>query len=161
LTAETSGPGREDRALQSCIVAYAVEVSVDTETGQVTPLKLTAVHDVGRAINPALLQAQIDGGTIQGFGQALMEDLNRQDGQTFSANLGDYKLPTFADVPELVSTFVEDAPAPGPYEAKAVGELSNVTVPAAVANAVAHAVGARVTALPITAEKVLEALDSA
>ena len=158
LVAESAGPGRNDRAPQSCIVAYAVDVSVDPETGQVTPLKITAVHDVGRAINPALLQAQIDGATIQGLGQALMEDLGRQDGRTLASNLGDYKLPTSADIPELVSVFVQDAAGPGPYEAKSVGELSNVTIPAAVANAVAAACGARVMELPVTAERVLAAL---
>jgi CO/xanthine dehydrogenase Mo-binding subunit len=161
LSAESAGPGRNDRAPQSCIVAYAVEVEVDPETGQVKPVKLTAVHDVGRAINPSLLQAQVDGGTIQGLGQALMEDLNRQDGQTLATTLGDYKLPNVADIPELESVFVEGAPGPGPYEAKAVGELSNVTVPAAIANAVARACGARVMELPVTAERVLAALDAA
>jgi CO/xanthine dehydrogenase Mo-binding subunit len=158
LVAESAGPGRGDRAPQSCIVAYAVEVEVDPETGRVRPLKLTAVHDIGRAINPSLLQAQIDGATIQGLGQALMEDLARQDGRALATNLGDYKLPSIADVPELVSAFVEDAPGPGPYQAKAVGELSNVTLPAAVANAVARACGARVMQLPITAERVFTAL---
>jgi CO/xanthine dehydrogenase Mo-binding subunit len=161
LMAESAGPGRGDRAPQSCIVAYAVEVEVDRDTGQVMVRKVTAVHDVGRAINPALLQAQIDGGTIQGLGQALMEDLSRQDGQTRAASLGDYKLPSVADIPELVSAFVEDAPGPGPYAAKAVGELSNVTVPAALANAVAHACGARVMQLPITAERVLAEITEA
>ena len=158
LVAESPGPGRDDRPPQSCIVAYAVEVEVDPDTGQVTPLKLTAVHDVGRAINPSLLQAQIDGATIQGLGQALMEDLARQDGRTQATNLGDYKLPTIADIPELVSVFVEGAPGPGPYAAKSVGELSNVTIPAALANAVARACGARLFELPVTAERVLAAM---
>ncbi|HEV7662819.1 MAG TPA: xanthine dehydrogenase family protein molybdopterin-binding subunit, partial [Chloroflexota bacterium] len=158
LAAESSGPGRDDRAPQSCIVAYAAEVEVDPETGQITPITLTAVHDVGRAINPQLLQAQIDGGTIQGLGQALMEDLGRADGRVLATNLGDYKLPTSADIPRLVSAFVEDAPGPGPYAAKAVGELSNVTVPAALANAVARACGARVMDLPLTAERILAAI---
>jgi CO/xanthine dehydrogenase Mo-binding subunit len=160
LRVESAGPTRTDRAPQSCIVAYAVAVEVDPESGRVTPLKLTAVHDVGRAINPALLQAQIDGATIQGLGQALMEDVARQEGVSQATNLGDYKLPTPADIPELVSVFVEDAPGPGPYAAKAVAELSNVTVPAAVANAVARACRARVTELPVTAERVLAALRS-
>ena len=160
LVAESPGPGRNDRPPQSCIVAYVVEVEVDPDTGQVTPLKLTAVHDVGRAINPSLLQAQIDGATIQGLGQALMEDLARQDGRTQATNLGDYKLPTIADIPELVSVFVENAPGPGPYAAKSVGELSNVTIPAAVANAVARACGARLFELPVTAERVLAAMPS-
>jgi CO/xanthine dehydrogenase Mo-binding subunit len=158
LRFESPGPKRNDRAPQSCIVAYCAEVSVDAESGRVSVLKLTAVHDVGRAINPALLQAQIDGATIQGLGQAVMEDLARSDGVALATNLGDYKLPSPADIPELVSVFVEDAPGPGPYAAKAVAELSNVTIPAAVANAVARACGARVTELPVSAERVLSAL---
>jgi CO/xanthine dehydrogenase Mo-binding subunit len=158
LRLESPGPKRTDRAPQSCIVAYCAEVAVDPESGRVSVLKLTAVHDVGRAINPALLQAQIDGATIQGLGQALMEDLARSDGVALATNLGDYKLPSPADIPELVSVFVEDAPGPGPYAAKAVAELSNVTIPAAVANAVARACGARVMELPVSAERVLSAL---
>jgi carbon-monoxide dehydrogenase large subunit len=158
LRVEAAGPGRGDRAPQSCIVAYAVEVEVDAESGQVRPRKLTAVHDVGQAINPSLLQAQIDGATIQGLGQALMEDLARQEGRALATNLGDYKLPSPADIPELASVFVEGAPGPGPYAAKAVAELSNVTIPAAVANAVAAACGARVMELPVSAERVLSAL---
>ena len=158
LRAESAGPGRNDRAPQSCIVACAVEVEVDPESGQVRPLRLTAVHDVGRAINPSLLQAQIDGATIQGLGQALMEDLARQDGRALATNLSDYKLPSAGDIPELVSVFVEDGPGPPPYDAKAVAELSNVTIPAAMANAVAAACGARVTELPIAAERVLAQL---
>ena len=156
LRAESAGPGRADRAPQSCIVAYAVDVEVDPESGQVKPLRITAVHDIGQAINPSLVQAQIDGATIQGLGQALMEDLARQDGRAQATNLGDYKLPVSADVPDLVSAFVEGGSGPGPFEAKAVAELSNVTIPAAVANAVARACGARVTELPISAERVRE-----
>lgn len=158
LVATSGGPTRDQRAPQSCIVAYAVEVEVDPETGRVTPLKVTAVHDVGTAINPSLLQAQIDGATLQGVGQALMEDLARQDGRPQASHLGDYKLPVAADLPELVSVFVEGASGPGPYEAKAVAELSNVPIPAAFANAVAAACGARITKLPISAESVLAAL---
>lgn len=159
LEVTTPGPGRNDRAPQSCIVAYAVNVEVDPETGRVTPLKITAVHDVGTAINPSMLQAQIDGATIQGLGHALMEDLMRQDGRPTASHLGEYKLPVATDLPELVSVFVEGASGPGPYQAKAVAELSNVPIPAAFANAVANASGARVTSLPVSAEAVLAALE--
>jgi CO/xanthine dehydrogenase Mo-binding subunit len=154
----SGGPTRDQRASQSCIVAYAVDVEVDPDTGRVTPLKITAVHDVGTAINPSLLQAQIDGATVQGLGHALMEDLAREDGRPTASHLGDYKLPVTTDLPELVSVFVEGASGPPPYEAKAVAELSNVPIPAAFANAVARACGARVYTLPVSAERVHEAL---
>ncbi len=158
LEGTSGGPTRDQKASESCIVAYAVDVEVDPETGRVTPLKITAVHDVGTAINPSLLQAQIDGATIQGLGHALMEDLAREDGRPTASHLGDYKLPVTTDLPELVSVFVEGSTGPGPYEAKAVAELSNVPIPAAVANAVARACGARVYTLPVSAERVHEAL---
>jgi CO/xanthine dehydrogenase Mo-binding subunit len=158
IESTSGGPTRDQRAGQSCIVAYAVEVEVDPDTGRVTPLKITAVHDVGTAINPSLLQAQIDGATVQGLGHALMEDLAREDGRPAANHLGDYKLPVTADLPELVSVFVEGASGPPPYEAKAVAELSNVPIPAAFANAVARACGARVYMLPVSAERVHEAL---
>jgi CO/xanthine dehydrogenase Mo-binding subunit len=160
IEATSNGPTRDQRAGQSCIVAYAVDVEVDPGTGRVTPLKITAVHDIGTAINPSLLQAQIDGATIQGLGHALMEDLAREDGRPTASHLGDYKLPVTADLPPLVSVFVEGASGPPPYEAKAVAELSNVPIPAAFANAVARASGARVYQLPVSAERVHEALNS-
>jgi CO/xanthine dehydrogenase Mo-binding subunit len=158
LAARTAGPSRQDRAPNSCMVAQVVEVEVDPETGQVRPLKITSVHDVGRAINPQLLQAQIDGATIQGLGQAMMEWMPGEDGRIAAAHLGDYKLPAEPDIPELVTLLVEGAPAPPPYDAKAVAELSNIPVPAALANAVARACGARAFDLPITAERVRRAL---
>jgi CO/xanthine dehydrogenase Mo-binding subunit len=159
LQGTSGGPTRDQRASQSCIVAYAVDVEVDPETGRVTPLKITAVHDVGTAINPSLLQAQIDGATVQGLGHALMEDLAREDGRPAASHLGDYKLPVTTDLPQLVSVFVEGASGPGPYQAKAVAELSNVPIPAAFANAVARACGARVYSLPVSAESVHRALN--
>lgn len=150
----SGGPGHDDRAPQMCSVVCVAEVEVDRESGQVRPVKITMAHDVGRPINPRLMQGQIEGATMQGLGIALMEDLSAQDGRIGALHLGDYKLPVTADVPELVSVLVEDAPGPGPYAAKAVGELGIIPVAAAVANAVANASGVRVHSLPITAEKV-------
>ena len=91
---------------------------------------------------------------VQGIGQALTEHLQVQDGAVITLHLGDYKLPTAMDIPELTTTLVETKAGPAPYAGKAVGELSNVAVPAAIANAVFDAVGVRLTQLPITAEKV-------
>ncbi len=154
LETAVPGPGHDDRAPQMCSVACVAEVDVDRETGRVRPVKITMAHDVGAAVNPRLLEGQIEGATIQGLGIALMEDLSSQEGRIGALHLGDYKLPVIADLPELVSVLVDGAPGPGPYQAKAVGELGIIPVPAAVASAVEAACGVRVADLPITAEKV-------
>jgi CO/xanthine dehydrogenase Mo-binding subunit len=156
-TLEARSPGirgAEDRAPQMCSVACVAEVEVDPETGHVRPVKITMAHDVGQPINPRLLEGQVDGAMIQGLGIALMEDLSAQEGRINALHLGDYKLPVMADLPELVSVLVDGAPGPGPYAAKAVGELGIIPVAAAVANAVQAASGVRVASLPVTAEKV-------
>jgi CO/xanthine dehydrogenase Mo-binding subunit len=134
--------------------AQIAEVEVDPATGQVQLRKLVTAHDVGTVINPLTHQGQIEGGVVQGIGQALTEHLQVQDGAVTTVHLGDYKLPTAMDIPELTTVLVETQAGPAPYAGKAVGELSNVAVPAAVANAVFDAVGVRLTDLPVTAEKV-------
>jgi CO/xanthine dehydrogenase Mo-binding subunit len=138
--------------------AQAAEVEVDPETGQVRLRKLVTAHDVGTVINPLTHQGQIEGGVVQGIGQALTEHLQVQDGAVTTLHLGDYKLPTAMDIPELTTVLVESKVGPAPYASKAVGELSNVAVPAAIANAVYAAVGVRLMELPITAEKVYAGL---
>lgn len=138
--------------------AQVAEVAVDRETGQVTLTKLTTAHDVGTVLNPLTHQGQVEGGAVQGIGQALTEHLVVQDGAVTNLHLGEYKLPTAMDIPELETVLVESDAGPAPYAGKAVGEHSNVAVPAAVANAVADAVGVRLTDLPVTAEKVYAGL---
>ncbi len=138
--------------------AYAVEVEVDRETGAFRVTDAALVADIGTVINPVAVRGQLEGGFIFGYGQAVMEELILQDGRVVTTNLGDYKIPTIADAPALRLTLLTTAAGPGPFGAKSVGELANSAVPAAVANAVANAVGARVTTLPVTAEKVLGAL---
>lgn len=134
------------------------EVEVDLETGQVTVKRIVTAHDVGTVINPMLHQGQIDGGVVQGLGYALMEELTTEDGQVSSLSLGDYKIPTIADIPKLETVLLESPAGPLPYQGKGIGEISNIPIPAAIANAVEDAVGVRITSLPITAEKVLAAL---
>jgi CO/xanthine dehydrogenase Mo-binding subunit len=134
------------------------DVEVDPETGQVKLRKLVAVHDVGTVINPLTHQGQIDGGVMQGVGQALIEEMVIEDGRVTTANLGEYKLPTIADIPPLETVLVEAGSGPGPYESKAIGEASLLPTPAAVANAVFDACGVRLFSLPVTAEKVWRAL---
>jgi CO/xanthine dehydrogenase Mo-binding subunit len=104
---------------------------------------------------------QIEGGLIQGLGFATMEELRRTDGRVETVSLADYKLPTPADLPSHEFDLLTDAPGTGPYGAKAIGELTNPLPPPAVANAVYHAVGARICTLPVTAERVRTALAAA
>jgi CO/xanthine dehydrogenase Mo-binding subunit len=139
-------------------VAQVAEVHVDPDTGQVTVERLTTSHEVGTIVNPLLHQGQIEGGIIQGFGLAVMEDLAMQDGRVVASHLGDFKLPTTADIPELVTELVGSTDGPGPFAAKAIGESSNILTAAAIANAVHDACGVRITELPITAEKVFAAI---
>jgi CO/xanthine dehydrogenase Mo-binding subunit len=140
---------------------YAVEVEVDATTGHVWLKDVVFVADVGAIINPVGHEGQVQGGFVYGFGSAVMEDVQLQDGQVTTLTFGDYKLPTSADVPPLRVVLLPAQTGPGPLGAKAAGELTNTTVAPAVANAISAAVGARVTDLPITSEKVLAALDGA
>jgi CO/xanthine dehydrogenase Mo-binding subunit len=138
--------------------AYMVEVEVDPETGQVRPVDVVLVVDTGTVINPVAHQGQIDGGFVFGFGNALTEEILLEDGRVGTLNLGEYKLPSIADVPPLRTVLSVTDNGWGPFGAKAVGELANNPVAPAVANAIADAVGARVRTVPFTAERVLEAL---
>ncbi len=138
--------------------AQVAEVEVDAETGQIKLRKLITAHDVGTIINPLTHQGQIEGGVAQGIGQALIEHLVVEDGAITTLNLGDYKLPTAMDMSELMTVLIETKAGPAPYAGKAIGEISNVAIPAAIANAVFDAVGVRLTELPITAEKVYAGL---
>ncbi|HEY6960080.1 MAG TPA: xanthine dehydrogenase family protein molybdopterin-binding subunit [Candidatus Limnocylindria bacterium] len=139
-------------------LAYGIEVEVDSETGAFRILDALLVADVGTVINPVAVRGQLEGGFVFGLGQALMEELVTQDGRVVTANLGDYKIPTIADVPRLRISLLPNTHGPGPFGAKSVGELANPAVSAAVANAIAAAVGARLFSLPLTADKVLAAL---
>ena len=155
VTVEHDAPEPEDITYFSAQVA---EVEVDRETGQVKVLRLTTAHDVGTVINPLAHQGQIDGGVVTGFGLALTEELVVENGQVLNGNLGDYKMPTIADVPPLETVLVHTSGGTGPYEAKAIGELANNATAAAIANAVADATGCQLFELPITAERVYKAL---
>ncbi|MBI4271231.1 MAG: xanthine dehydrogenase family protein [Candidatus Rokubacteria bacterium] len=138
--------------------AHAVDLSVDRETGEITLHRYVVAQDVGFALNPAAVEGQIEGGVAQGLGQALSEEIVYAEGRVLNPNLTDYKMPTAPDLPRIESILVQHASAVGPYGAKGVGEPPSIEPPAAVANAVAAAVGVRVTTLPITAEKVALAL---
>jgi CO/xanthine dehydrogenase Mo-binding subunit len=152
-------PHGHDEAGDFNASVYAVEVSVDADTGCVRVLDAVQVADVGTVINPLAHQGQLNGGFAFGVGAALMEELPVDEGGKVAAlSLGEYKLPTVADMPPLRTVLLRTELGPGPFGAKAVGEVTNSGVAPAVANAIHDAVGARVMDLPITSEKVLGAI---
>lgn len=138
--------------------AYCVELSVDLETGQLTIHDVVFVADCGTVINPVAHRGQIDGGFAFGLGHALTEEVCLDDGKIVNLSLAEYKLPTQKDMPPFRVLTLHDARGPGPFGAKMAGELSTSGVPAAIANAVEAACGARLTTLPITAERIFTRL---
>ncbi|MBN2170089.1 MAG: molybdopterin-dependent oxidoreductase [Candidatus Krumholzibacteriota bacterium] len=135
------------------------EVEVDTETGLVTLVDFAAVADCGALINPNLAKVQIEGGVVQGVGMALHEEVRVSDrGALRTDSLMTYKIPTREDVPSIRVELVESYEPTGPFGAKSAGEIGIDAPPAAIANAVANAVGVRLRDLPLTPEKVLRAL---
>ena len=156
-----SGLGHADekgRTEVTCFAAQIAEVSVDPETGEVKLLGFTTAHDTGQIINPIGHQGQINGGLVQGIGYALMEELLLEDGRVTTLSFGDYKLPTIADIPPLKTVVLGAGEGVGPYGIKGIGETPNTPTAAAIANAVADAIGARIRDLPITSEKVYRAV---
>jgi CO/xanthine dehydrogenase Mo-binding subunit len=141
--------------------AQAVEVAVDTETGEVAVLKSVACHDVGRAINPAAVEGQIAGGSSQGLGYAIMEEFVLEEGRILTPSLSEYLVPTSVDFPPTQVIILESGSGVGPFGAKGIGEPALTPAPAAAANAVADAIGVRIHDLPLTPERVLAALDRA
>ena len=156
LTGETSVTSETPELTSFC--TQIAEVQVDTETGEVTVNKIISAHDIGAILNPLNHQGQVEGGMIQGLGYALMEELSLEDGHISTLSLGDYKIPTSADVPPMETVLVRGDAGPAPYESKGIGESSNIPVAGAIANAVFDAVGVRITDLPVTADKVLAGL---
>jgi CO/xanthine dehydrogenase Mo-binding subunit len=135
-------------------VACMIDVEVDRETGQPAVRDALLVVDVGTIINPVAHRGQLVGGFVFGLGGALMEELLVEDGTVTSGTLGEVKLPTSMDCPPLRIIELPTPVGPGAFGAKMAGELTNSVVAPAVANAVAAAVGARVTTLPVTAERI-------
>jgi carbon-monoxide dehydrogenase large subunit len=146
------------RAPITSFAAQVAEVEVDPVTGQVIVKKLTTVHDSGTVLNHLSYQGQIDGGVVTGLGFALMEDNSLIDGKMAVANLGEFKMATAADVPKLTTVLMESPTGPSPFQGKAIAEIPNVPTAAAIANAIHDAVGVRLYDLPLTSEKVYQAL---
>lgn len=134
--------------------AQLMELTVDTKLGTITLDRITTAHDVGKAINPMLVEGQIEGGVAQGIGLALMEDY--LPGRT--ENLHDYLIPTFGDVPDFENIIIEVEDAEGPYGAKGLGEHVLIPTAPAILNALRDATGAVVADLPATPDKVMSAL---
>ena len=134
-------------------------ISVDRETGAIHLDKYVTVADVGRAINPVQAEGQDEGATIQGLGNTLFESLEYDNGQPLNANLVDYRVPRFTDLPEYFeSVLIENQDGPGPYGAKGMGESGIVSIAPAVGNALYNATGVRIRDLPLTPERVWRAL---
>jgi xanthine dehydrogenase molybdenum-binding subunit len=136
------------------------EVAVDTETGEVTVTKWLTVHDIGKAINPMIVESQLEGGTVQGIGFALYEDpiINPQTGALMTDGFEKYKIPTTLDSPDQETVLVELGDPIGAFGAKSVGESGIFLQAPAISNAIYDAVGVRMRKLPMTPEKVLAAI---
>ncbi len=136
----------------------AVLVEVDEETGKVEVLKVVAVHDAGRILNPNGAEGQIQGGIIMSLGYSLFEKLDLEEGMVVNPSFADYKIVTSLEVPEIEIHFIGEPDPAGPFGAKGLGEHGCIPTPAAIANAIYDAVGVRLFELPMTPEKVLKAL---
>jgi CO/xanthine dehydrogenase Mo-binding subunit len=131
------------------------EVEVDTETGHVTVLRLVAATDAGKAINPKMVEGQIEGGAVQGLGFALMEEMKVEQGVFKNSKLSTYLIPTAADVPMIEPLIVEVYDPTGPYGAKGVAEPATIPTAPTLFNAIADAIGKRVTRTPASPENIL------
>ena len=141
------------------IGVHVVDVAVDTETGKVDILRYTAVQDAGKAIHPAYVEGQIQGGAVQGIGWALNEEyVYNDDGALLNSSFLDYRMPTSLDLPMIDTVIVEVANPNHPYGVRGVGEVPIVPPMAAISNAIYDAIGVRMNHLPMSPDKVLEAL---
>jgi xanthine dehydrogenase molybdenum-binding subunit len=169
LVAQANGPveaeftydaQRDDDLTVFC--AQVAEVEVDEDTGQVQLRRFTTAHDVATILNPIAHQGQIEGAVMQGIGYALMEELKYDEGRVATLSFGEYKIPNISDIPELRTVLVRgEASGPTPYGGKAIGEQPISAVAPAIVNAVLDATGISIPDLPVTAEKVYQALHKA
>jgi CO/xanthine dehydrogenase Mo-binding subunit len=168
LVAQSGGPveaqftyeAERDEDL-TAFCAQIAEVEVDEETGAVKLSRFTTAHDVGTILNPISHQGQIEGAVMQGIGYALMEEMKYDEGRVSTLSFGEYKIPNMSDIPELRTVLVKsDSGGPTPYGGKSIGEQPIGAVAPAIVNAVLDAVGVSITDLPVTAEKVRQALQA-
>ncbi|MFA5577724.1 MAG: molybdopterin cofactor-binding domain-containing protein [Tissierellaceae bacterium] len=138
--------------------AVAVEVEVDTNTGIVSLLRASFAQDAGRAVNPNLLEGQMDGGFAMGLGYALFEDIKLENGIIKNNKFSKYLIPTAMDMIDVEKIIIEDPEGTSPYGAKGIGEPVLIPIAPAILNAIYNAVGVRITELPATPEKLMKAL---
>jgi CO/xanthine dehydrogenase Mo-binding subunit len=144
------------------MAAHLAHVRVDPDTRRPEIVRYVAVHDVGRAINPAMVEENIHGGVAQGIGWALYEQmLYDEDGRLATASLLDYTLPASHQIPPIEAVILEIPSQSGPYGLRGVGEPPVIPVAAAIANAVSAATGHRLTEIPLTSQTIRRALDGA
>jgi xanthine dehydrogenase YagR molybdenum-binding subunit len=156
------GPNAEGVTVRTFGAQFA-EVEVDRETGRVRVVKIVAVHDCGRIVNPLTWSSQIEGGILQGMGLALMEQriVDSRLGMVMNPNLGDYKVPTIRDLPEIEIVALGEANVrANTLGVLGAGEPPIIPTPGAIANAVAHAIGRSIERLPLTPDYVLELLEA-
>lgn len=139
---------------------YGVEVEVDTKTGVVEVIRGVCAQDVGRAINPELIEGQIDGGFAMGLGYSLMEGINLSQGEIKNNRFSSYLIPTALDVPDLEKIIIEDPSSTGPFGAKGIGEPVMIPVAPAILNAIYDAIGIRFYEIPVTPERILLAINA-
>jgi len=139
-------------------VTQVIEVEVDTDTGIVEVSNVYTAADIGKAINPQNVKGQIEGGTLQGIGMALMEEQVIMEGITLNPDLSGYLIPTSMDTPHFMTRLIENEDSEGPFGAKGIGEPATIATAPAIANAIYAAIGVRIYTLPITPEKILKAL---
>jgi CO/xanthine dehydrogenase Mo-binding subunit len=132
--------------------------TVEIDTGIVQVLKVYSAADIGKAINPKNVEGQMEGGTVQGIGMALMEEQVIKEGVTLNSDLTGYLIPTSMDAPQFITRLIENEDSDGPYGAKGIGEPATIATTPAIANAIYDAIGVRIFDLPITPEKILKAL---
>lgn len=151
--------GQGEASVAYVFGVHIAEVEVDMETGEVSVLKVTAAHDMGRAINPLLAEGQIEGGIQMGLGYALMEEIiDDERGNAMNPNLTDYLMPTAMDVPDIETIIVETDELTGPFGAKGLGEATTCPTAPAIINAIYDAAGVWIKDLPATPEKIHAAL---
>jgi CO/xanthine dehydrogenase Mo-binding subunit len=158
-----AGAGCAGRAMlpaftEPTFCTHAARVRVDTETGVVTVLEAVSAQEVGCAINPVGVEGQMEGGLVHGIGNALTEHTVFQDGMTLNPGFLDYKLMTASDAPAIKTAIVETPSAVGPFGGRGVGEPPVIAIAGAIGNAIRAGAGVHVTRMPMTPDRVYEAL---
>ena len=147
--------GQGDAHFQFAFSAHRAVVDVDVELGLVRVVELATTQEVGKAMNPQALEGQIEGGSAQGLGLALLEEIQVCDGKVMNASFTDYLLPTILDMPKVRMKLLEHADPDAPYGLKGVGEPPNISTPPAVAAALRDATGRAVTRIPVRPEHLI------